>query len=104
MKKTKSHLLEGALVGAALGIAAGLLFAPKAGKKLRGDIQNRAADFYKYIAPKVKQLKKMSEAQYKQFIKTAVANYGKVRKLSKAETKELMGYAENFWKHFKKHF
>ena len=92
------------MLGAALGVAAGILFAPKSGKKLRKDIRDRAADFYTSVAPKLKQLKNMSEAQYTAFMKTAVTGYAKAKKLSKAEAKELSGYAENFWKHFKKHF
>ncbi len=104
MKKIKSRLLEGALLGAALGVAAGMLFAPKSGKKLRGDIRTRAADFYTSVLPKLKQLKNMSESQYNAFMKTAVAGYGKAKKLSMRETKELAKHAQEFWKHFKKHF
>lgn len=96
--------MEGALVGAALGVAAGMLFAPKSGKKLRKDIGGRVADFHKYISPKIKQFKNMSESQYKTFIKNAIAGYSKARKLSNVEARELAGYAEKFWKHFKKHF
>ena len=104
MKKVKSRLLEGALVGAALGVAAGMFFAPSSGKKLRKDMQKTAANFHKYISPKIKQIKNMSEAQYKTFMKTAVDGYAKTQKLSKEEMGELVGYAQEFWKHFKKHF
>ena len=104
MKKIKSRLLEGALVGAALGVAAGMLFAPKSGKKLRKDIGGTVAGFHKYISPKIKQLKNMSESQYKAFMKTAVGGYSKAKKLSRVEAHELARYAQEFWKHFKKHF
>ena len=104
MKKGKSKLLEGALIGAALGVAAGMLFAPKAGKKLRKDLQNRATDFQKFIAPKIKEVAKMSEEQYRAFMTNAVKTYAKARKLSVAEIKELTDYVQEFWKHFKKHF
>ena len=103
-KTTKSHLVEGVLVGAALGVAAGLLFAPKAGKKIRGDIRNRAADFYKHISPQLKKLKNMTGAQYKAFMKTAVKAYAKAKKLSGKEAADLSKYAQQFWKHFVKHF
>jgi len=104
MKNAKSGLLGGALVGAALGVAAGMLLAPKSGKKLRKDISGRIADFHKYISPKIKQLENMSEAQYKAFMKNAIAGYSRARKLSVAEAKELSGYAQKFWTHFKKNF
>jgi gas vesicle protein len=102
--KSKSSLLGGALVGAALGVAAGMFFAPKSGKKLRKDVQNQVADFQKFISPKIKGIKKMSDVQYKTFIKTAIIQYSKLRKLSAKDAKELAGYAQEFWKHFKKHF
>ncbi len=35
----KKKILGGALIGAALGIAAGMLMAPKEGKELRKDIK-----------------------------------------------------------------
>ena len=104
MKKIGSKLLEGALLGAALGVAAGMLFAPKSGKKLRGDIRDRAADFYKFVSPKLKQLKNMSESQYKAFMKTAIRGYSKAKKLSADESGELARHAQEFWKHFRKHF
>ncbi len=104
MKKVKSRLVEGALVGAALGVAVGMLFAPKSGKKLRKDIADRAEDFYKYISPKLKQIKNMSEEQYKTFMKTAIEGYAKARNLSTQEVQELGGYAQEFWKNFRKHF
>ncbi len=38
-------LFLGALMGGAIGILAGLMLAPKAGKELRGDIIEREASF-----------------------------------------------------------
>lgn len=104
MKNKKSRLLEGALIGAALGVAAGMLFAPESGKKLRKDIRAKFADFQKYISPKIKELREMSESQYSAFMKTAVAGYAKAKKLSAEEASELGRYAQEFWKHFVKHF
>ncbi len=97
-------MLGGALVGAVLGVAAGMLLAPKSGKKLRKDISGRVADFQKYISPKLKQLKTMSETQYNEFMKTAIDGYSKAKKLSAEQAEELRGYAQEFWTHFKKHF
>ena len=104
MKKVKSRLVGGVLLGAALGVAAGMLLAPKTGKKLRKDIRDRAADFYASIAPQLRRLKNMSESQYKAFMKRAVAGYSKAEKLSIDEAKDLARHAQEFWKHFKKHF
>ena len=40
----RSHFLEGLIVGAALGAVLGLLFAPKSGKELRGQIKRLKDD------------------------------------------------------------
>ncbi|MDO8516232.1 MAG: YtxH domain-containing protein [bacterium] len=99
----KLFALEGALIGAVLGVAAGLLLAPSSGKKLRKDIKNRTADFYRYLAPQVKKLKRVSEAQYHAFVAQGVKNFAKAKKLSLAEEKMLAAEAKRSWGHFKKH-
>ena len=103
-KKDAVKLLEGALVGAALGAAAGLFLAPESGKKLRQDIKKKSSDFYKELVPKLKKAGKMGEAEYKTAVKEALAVYGKAKKLSAGETKELMNEAHAYWKQLKKHF
>ncbi len=103
MKKNGVKLLEGALVGAVLGVAAGLLLAPKSGKKLRGDIKKLSGDFYRYIAPQVKKMKKMGEAQFNELVTKGAKNYAKAKKLSLAEQKMLATEAKRSWKHIKKH-
>ena len=44
-EKTKVHFFKGLLVGGALGALAGILFAPKSGKKLRSDIKEKGSEF-----------------------------------------------------------
>ena len=104
MKKNDAvKLLEGALAGAALGALAGLMLAPESGKKLRKDIKSRAADFYKYLAPQLKKVKKMGEAEYKTAVKKAMAGYSKAKKISAQEVKDLTKEAQSSWKELKKH-
>jgi len=105
MKKNNGakFLLEGGLVGAALGVAAGLLFAGTSGKKLRGDINKRSAEFYAQLAPKLKKVKKLGEAEYKNLAKNALGTYAKARKLSANEEKAILAEAHKSWKHLKKH-
>ena len=106
MKKaiSKIKIVEGALIGAALGFAAGMILAPESGKKLREDIKNKSADFYKSVAPKIKKMKKMTEKGYNNFIEKAAETYGKTKKLSAEEKAALIKTARDSWKHFKKHF
>lgn len=105
MKKNNAiKLLEGALAGAALGVAAGLLLAPESGKKLRRDIKTKSAEFYKHLAPQLKKMKRMGQEEYKAAVKKAMAGYGKAKKLSAKEMKELTKEAEASWHQLKKHF
>lgn len=54
-----SHFLKGSLMGALLGGAAGLLFAPKSGKELRDDISNG----YAYLNEKTQDLTEQINAR-----------------------------------------
>lgn len=106
MKKNKSNamgVMGGALVGAALGAAAGLFLAPSSGKKLRKDIKHQAMEIYKMAAPQLKKLKNMGEAEYKAAMASAVAVYSKAKKLSTAEARMLQKEAEASWKTLQKH-
>ena len=104
MKKNNvAKVAGGALVGAALGAAAGLLLAPESGKELRGDIKKKSADFYRHLAPQLKKMGKMGEAEYKELVKKAMAGYGKAKKLSAKEMAALKKEAHASWKELKKH-
>lgn len=103
-QNTTVKILEGVLAGAALGVAAGMLLAPKPGKKLRKDIHDMAADIYKRAAPKLKKMKKLGEAEYKAFMDSAAKTYGKAKKLSEKEIAALRKEARGSWKHLSKHF
>ncbi|MBI3046430.1 MAG: YtxH domain-containing protein [Candidatus Harrisonbacteria bacterium] len=102
-KNTVAKVLGGALAGVALGAAAGMLVAPESGKKLRGDIKKKSADFYRHLAPQLKKMGKMGEAEYKDLAKKAMTNYGKAKKLSVKEMAALTKEALTSWKELKKH-
>ncbi len=102
-KGNTKKFLEGAAAGLALGVAATIFLSSKKGKELRKDVKEKIADFYKYIAPKVKKMGKMGEQEYKTFMKNAVAQYVKAKKISKGVAKELMQETQKSWHHFSKH-
>lgn len=102
-KKDAAKLLGGALAGAALGVAAGLLLAPESGRQLRKNLKKRTVDFYKTLAPQLKKVEKLGEAEYKALVKKAAASYSKAKKLSKNEAKELLQEAQKSWEQLKKH-
>lgn len=103
MKKIGGKVLGGALVGAVLGVAAGMLLAPESGKKVRGDIKRLSGDFYRYIAPRVKKLKQLGEAEFRAFVDKGAKQYAEAKKLSRAEEKMLAMEAKRSWGHIKKH-
>lgn len=98
-------LLEGALVGAALGVAAGLLLAPESGKKMRKDIKRLSGDFYQYLAPQVKKLKQVGETEYHALVAKGAEQYAKAKKLSLGDgtVKTLVAEAKRSWGHLRKH-
>lgn len=106
-KKSKTgnggKLLEGALVGAVLGVVAGLLITSEPGKKVGRDIKRLSGDFYNYLAPRVKKLKKVGEAQYGAFVDEGVKHYARAKKLSLVEQRVLAKEAKRSWGHIKKH-
>src|SRR3989338_4679063 len=102
-KGTTKKFLEGAAAGLALGVAATIFLSSKKGKELREDVKEKMADFYKYIAPKVKKMGKMGEKEYKEFMKNAVAHYSKAKKVSGDVAKEIMKETQKSWRHFSKH-
>jgi gas vesicle protein len=95
--------LEGTVVGITLGVAASIFLALKKGKISEEDIVDVTADFFKYISPKVKKVKKMGEKQYKLFMKNAVKQYAKTKKISDDKARQLMENAQQSWKHFSSH-
>lgn len=97
LKKNKVKILEGALVGAVLGVAAGILLAPKSGNKLRSDIKSISGDFYRYITPQIKKLKPVGQEQYNAFISKSAKSYAKIKKLSLEEEKMLVVEAKRSW-------
>jgi gas vesicle protein len=97
------NFLEGAVAGIALGIAASMFLSSKTGKKLKGEMGHIVADFYKYAAPRMKKMKKMGKKEYEIFMKNAVMQYGKAKKMSEAGMKELLREVQKSWSHIQKH-
>ena len=99
----KGKFLEGALAGVALGVAASIFLASKKGKELKDNLKDVSAEFYKYISPKLKKMKKMGEKEYKEFMKQAVSQYIKTKKISGTMAEDLIKEVQQSWKHLSKH-
>jgi hypothetical protein len=84
-------------------VGAGLLAESKAGKQLGKKAKDLSTDFYRFMVPQIKKVKKMGEAEYKKFVVEAMDRYSKNKKLSEIEAKHLVKNAQASWKHLKKH-
>lgn len=105
MKKT-NKFLSGAAVGAALGIAAGVALSLIDEKKIKKGFisaKREAAMIYKKVSPELKKYKKIGETEFNKFMEKAVNDFSKARKISKAETNEIIKEAKKYWQTVKKH-
>jgi gas vesicle protein len=107
MAKKGNHmagkLVGGALAGAALAVAAGLFMTSKTGRKAQKNAKVAAGKFYRHMAPKVKKMRTVGEAQLKAYAARGVKEYAKAQKLSAAEEKMLMAEAKKAWTYAQKH-
>src|SRR5256885_1317207 len=103
-KNKSSKFLTGAIVGAVLGVISGVLLAPQSGKKTRHDISKKSAEFYKFIAPKIKKMGKIGKEQYEMVVDELGKAYGKAKKVSLPEMQEVIASAKKHWNDFSKHF
>jgi len=92
--------VEGGVAGLALGIAAGIFLSSKKGKALQRDVKDKLADFYQYVAPKIKKAGNMGEKEYKEFMENAAREYGKAKKFSEDTIKQLIVEIKKSWGHF----
>ncbi len=107
MAKNKGKLLEGALIGAVLGVASGMYLASESGRKMEKkagkNIKKLSGDFYRYIVPQIKKMKRMGEAEFNTLVQDGAKKFAKAKKLSLKEEKMLTVEAKRSWKHIKKH-
>jgi gas vesicle protein len=80
MKNSKLKMVRSGLVGAAIGVAAGIVLAPESGKKFRSDIKKKSVDIKAYLKPKLKKLEKKGKKEYTLFVKNIKKTSKKVKK------------------------
>jgi len=93
----KTTAITGALIGAAVGVAAGLLIPSNTGKKIKKQMKASTADFYRYLAPRIKRLKTVGEREYKALIDQAAKSYAEVKDISAKEMADLVDSAKDSW-------
>lgn len=102
-KNNRMKVIEGRLISAALGIAAGIALLPESGRIFIGDVKKKSAEFHAYLAPRFKKIKKVGEKEYNSFVENTMETYTKTKHFSEKEKKALIVHAKKSWKHIKKH-
>lgn len=105
-KKKSNKFISGAVVGTALGVAAGVVLAVLDEKKIKSGVNSakrEAAMIYKKAAPQLKQYKKLGEKEFDAVMKKAVHEFAKARKMSKKDSGAVLREVEKYWKEVKKH-
>jgi gas vesicle protein len=99
-EKPQGHFFTGLLIGGALGVLAGILFAPKSGKELRSDIKEKggvvfkdAKHIYADTGTKAKEIIEEATHQAKELKKDADRHLSETRQkakeiLTRGEAKE----------------
>ncbi len=92
---TKWKFLKGAL----LGVLAGMLLAPKSGKKLREDVKKYYKEISDRISEELSKMKVVTRDTYDQVVNSAVAVYQDTKKITAREAEQIKkklkeGYAK----------
>ncbi|KAF0155842.1 MAG: putative gas vesicle protein [Syntrophaceae bacterium] len=96
-EKPQDHLFLGLLIGGALGVLAGILFAPKSGTKLRSEIREKrnavlkdAKEIYADASTKAKEIIEEATHQAMALKKDADRHFAETRQ----KTKEILAHGE----------
>ncbi len=100
MAKGITKFLRGAAAGLALGVGASIFLSTKKGKKFKKEIDGIVADFYKYTAPRLKKIGKMSQQEYEDFMEKAAVEYVKAKNISADNIDKIVKSAKNSWDYF----
>jgi len=69
MSEQKSDLFKGLFIGGLIGIALGILFAPKSGKETRDDIKNKCGELFVKAKEKCETVAEKSKLAYEKSVK-----------------------------------
>ncbi|NCU37447.1 YtxH domain-containing protein [Candidatus Saccharibacteria bacterium] len=86
---SKGKFALGAVIGAAAGVVAGMLTAPKSGKETRADIKAKTDELKTQGDKKVAEVKKQGEKMYKDTAKTIDEYRGRAERAVNSAKSEL---------------
>ncbi len=87
-----------AAIGAAVGVAIGMLLAPKKGKALRKDLKDLPLKIKKEVAEKAGEVKDLTQKHYEKLIDAVAGFYKKAKKIKKADLEKVVKELKKSWK------
>lgn len=91
-------IAQAAAIGTAVGVAIGMLLAPKKGKELRKDLKELPAKIRKEVSEKAGKIKDLTQKHYEKLIDTVAGFYKKAKKVKKADLEKIVKELKKSWK------
>ncbi len=94
---SSSKFFIGALVGLVTGAAAAMFLSSKKGQEMTQNTKDMLMGFYDSVSQKAMDIKRMTETEYKDFMKQAAKEYVKMKDISGAAANEVFKEAQKSW-------
>ena len=91
-----------AAIGTAVGVAIGMLLAPKKGKALRKDLKELPAKIRKEVTEKAARIKNLTQKHYEMLVDSVAEFYQKARRIKKADLERIVKELKKSWKEVSK--
>ncbi|HEY1074576.1 MAG TPA: YtxH domain-containing protein [Patescibacteria group bacterium] len=85
----RGSMMGAALLGAALGAAAGLLFAPKSGKETRQDLTDLMGRMSNEIGDRTSKLREVTKSAYNEIVDVVVKQYQEAKEITTEQAAKL---------------
>jgi gas vesicle protein len=80
----------GAVLGALMGVMAGILFAPRSGKETRQEIGDTFREIKEKVAKEVSEMKQLTKRKYNQMVSGVVGAYQQAKKITPDQADDIM--------------
>lgn len=95
-------IAQAAAIGTAVGVAIGMLLAPKKGKALRKDLKELPSKIKKEVTEKAGKVKDITQKHYEKLVDTVAGFYQKAKKIKKADLEKIVKELKKSWKEVSK--
>lgn len=85
------------LAAAVLGVIAGMLLAPKAGKELRKDLKKIAQKMEKEVIKRAGKTRRLTKKKYDEIVEAVANSYAKAKKIREKDVKAVVRDLKKIW-------